>query len=370
MASIIIVLLSVIIILQVKKKPAKETGDLKAELDRLEGRLKGEFRISREEMAKSAERARVELGRSVEGLQKGNEKKLEEMRLTVDEKLQASVEKRFNESFKNISGQLERVYKGLGEMSVLATGVGDLKRVMEGVKTRGTFGEIQLGNLIADIFTKNQYFENVVTKKGSGDRVEFAIKMPGKDDDSTILLPIDSKFPTENYQRLLAAYDAGDAKATETFAKALATDIETQAKKINDKYLDVPYTTDFGVLFLPTESLFAEVIRTPGLLEKVQQKYRVTITGPTTLTALLNSLLLGFRTLAVEKRTSEVWALLGAVKTEFGKFTMLLEATEKKLTESANKIGEARAKSTTITAKLRSVDELPAAKAPKLIEEN
>jgi DNA recombination protein RmuC len=323
----------------------------------------------RKETGENLGRIRDTVETRVISLQKDNAEKLDKMRETVDEKLQASVEKRFNESFKVISGQLERVYAGLGEMKNLATGVGDLKKVMEGVKTRGIYGEVQLGALLADMLTKDQYEENIVTKKGTADRVEFAIKMPGKDADSAVYLPIDSKFPVENYSRLVAAYESGDKAGIDAAMKALSADVKSQAKKISDKYLDPPATTDFGVMFVPTESLYAEIMRGAGLFEEVRQKYRVTIVSPSTLTALLNSLLLGFRTLAIEKRSSEVWELLGAVKAQFGKFGDLLAGVKKKLEETTNKIGQAETTSRVIERKLKDVESLPVGESKGLIGE-
>jgi len=345
----------------------RKLEEVEKEIGRLEGRLKDEFRVSREEARNSQRQAREELSKSVDKMQSGNEKKLEQMRVTVDEKLQASVEKRFSESFKAISGQLEQVYKGLGEMQNLAAGVGDLKKVMEGVKTRGIFGEVQLGTLLADILTREQYAENVVTNKGTKDPVEFAIKMPQKDADSVVYLPVDSKFPTASYGKLVAAFEAGDKAGIVAAQKELAVDVKTQAKLISDKYLDPPATTDFGVMFVPTESLFAEIVRVEGLLEEVQQKYRVTIVGPTTLTTLLNSLLLGFRTLAIEKRSSEVWKVLGAVKTQFGKFGDLLAKTREKLEQTTKTIGEAEHRSRQLEKSLKDVESLPERESVKLI---
>lgn len=323
----------------------------------------------RESNEKDLDRMRASNEKSLEQLRTNNEKKLEEMRETVDEKLKASVEKRFNESFKSISTQLTQVYQGLGEMKNLATGVGDLKKVMEGVKTRGIYGEVQLGVIIEDILNKSQYEENIATKKGSNDRVEFAIKMPGKDAESVVYLPIDSKFPIENYSRLIVAYDNGDKAEIEKLSKALATDVKTQAKKISDKYLDPPYTSDFGMMFVPTESLYAEILRIPGLSDEIRQKYHVSVASPSTLPVALNGLLMGFKTVAIEKRSAEVWQTLGAVKTQFGKFGDLLEGVQKKLVESANKIESAKTTSRSIERKLRDVEELPEAESVKLIGE-
>ena len=376
---IIILLIAAIILFLKRNTTSKSNFDYKAMEERLI-RVEGEvskinpaidrnFRENRKEISENLERMQNSNAKSIEQLRTGNEKKLEEMRETVDEKLKASVEKRFNESFKSISAQLTQVYQGLGEMKNLATGVGDLKKVMEGVKTRGIYGEIQLGAIIEDILNKSQYEENVITKKGSSDRVEFAIKMPGKDAENLIYLPIDSKFPIENYSRLLAAYDNGDKTEIEKFSKALAADVKEQAKKISTKYLDPPQTTDFGMMFVPTESLYAEILRIPGLSDEIRQKYHVSITSPSTLPVALNGLLMGFKTVAIEKRSAEVWQTLGAVKTQFGKFSDLLEGVQKKLQESANKIESAKTTSRQIERKLKNVEELPEAESIKLIGE-
>ncbi len=391
LGAIIVVLLIVTIVLLLRKNSnPSELADFKTMNERLI-RVEGEvgkinpaidrnFRENRKEISENLERMQSSNTKSLELLRTGNEKKLEqmrasneksleEMRETVDEKLKASVEKRFNESFKSISTQLTQVYQGLGEMKNLATGVGDLKKVMEGVKTRGIYGEVQLGAIIEDILNKAQYEENVITKKGSSDRVEFAIKMPGKDSDSLVYLPIDSKFPVENYSRLIAAYDNGEKAEIEKFSKALATDVKEQAKKISTKYLDPPMTTDFGMMFVPTESLYAEILRIPGLSDEVRQKFHVSITSPSTLPVALNGLLMGFKTVAIEKRSAEVWQTLGAVKTQFGKFSDLLEGVQKKLQESANKIESAKTTSRSIERKLKNVEELPEAESVKLIGE-
>lgn len=325
------------------------------------------FRDNRQEIATNLQTIQKTMDTRVRDLQNDNAKKLEEMRLTVDEKLQASVEKRFNESFKTISEQLTSVYKGLGEMKNLATGVGDLKKVMEGVKTRGIYGEVQLSSIISDILSPNQYCENISTKPGSADRVEFAVKMPGRGDSHETFLPIDSKFPVENYSRLIAAYDLGNKADILTYQKALATDVKEQAKKIFTKYIEPPYTTDFGMMFVPTESLYAEILRIPGLSDEIRQKYNISITSPSTLPVTLSGLLMGFRTVAIEKRSSEVWQVLGAVKTQFSKFGDLLEATKKKLQESANKIDAAATTSRQIERRLKEVESLPASESTKLI---
>lgn len=352
---------------------------VEGQLDKLTPKIEDAFRENRREITTNLQDSRKELSDNlqliqktvdtrVKSLQDDNSKKLEEMRLTVDEKLQKSVEERFNNSFKQISGQLTQVYQGLGEMKNLAHGVGDLKKVMEGVKTRGIYGEVQLGNIIADSLTKDQYLENALTKAGSSDRVEFAIKMPGQGE-SQVLLPIDSKFPVENYARLIEAYDHGDKTEIETLRKALATDVKEQAKKIATKYLDPPATTDFGVMFVPTESLYAEILRIPGLFDEVRQKLNVTICSPSTLPVILSGLTMGFRTVAIEKRSAEVWQTLGAVKTQFSKFGDLLDATKKKLQETVNKIDSASTTSRQIEHKLKSVETLPEAESVKMIGE-
>lgn len=303
-------------------------------------------------------------------IQENNSKKLEEMRQTVDEKLHSTLEKRLGESFKLVSERLEQVYKGLGDMQELARGVGDLKNVLTNVKTRGTWGEIQLENLIEQILTREQYEKNVTTKKGSNDKVEFAIKLPGRDSTKSeiVWLPIDAKFPIEDYQRLLDAQDSSNIDAISDAAKGIETRIRNEAKKIAEKYLDPPHTTDFAIMFLPIEGLYAEVLRRPGLAESLQREYRVTVAGPTTLAALLNSLQMGFRTLAIEKRSSEVWKILSSVKTEFGKFGDVLEATQKKLQEASNKIEEATKSTRKIERQLKDVQVLPQSEQIKFIE--
>ena len=327
------------------------------------------FRDNRKEIADNLQTIQKTVDTRVKDLQNDNAKKLEEMRITVDEKLQTSVEKRFNESFKTISEQLTSVYKGLGEMKNLATGVGDLKKVMEGVKTRGIYGEVQLSSIITDILSPNQYRENINTKPNSADRVEFAVKMPGREEEHETYLPIDSKFPVENYSRLITAYDLGNKTDILTYQKALANDVKEQAKKISTKYIEPPYTTDFGMMFVPTESLYAEILRIPGLSDEIRQKYNISITSPSTLPVTLSGLLMGFRTVAIEKRSSEVWQILGAIKTQFNKFGDLLEATKKKLQESANKIDAAATTSRQIERRLKDVESLPTNESNKLIGE-
>lgn len=339
------------------KQIAERMIRIEAEIDKLLPRVSEEFRESRKEISAN-----------LKDIQNGNERKLEQMRETVDEKLKASVEKRFNESFAAISKQLTQVYEGLGEMKTLANDVGGLKKVMDGVKTRGNYGEVQLGAIIDDMLAPTQYLENVATKKGVADRVEFAIRMPGGGEHE-VLLPIDSKFPMENYHRLLDAYDDSSKEEIAKYRKMLADDIKTQAKKIKTKYIDEPKTTEFAVMFLPTESLFAEVARIPGLIDELRVKHNIIITCPSTLPAILNGLQAGFRSYAIEKRTAEVWQTLGAIKSQFGKFGDLLEGVQKKLTESANKIESAKTTSRQIERKLRDVEMLPESESARLIGE-
>ena len=304
----------------------------------------------------------------LKAIQEDNSKKLEEMRKTVDEKLHETLERRLGESFQLVNDRLEQVHKGLGEMQTLASGVGDLKRVLTNVKSRGIWGEIQLGNLLEQVLTPEQYAKNVVTIPGSNDRVEFAIKLPGRDKEGTVVwLPIDAKFPQEDYQRLLDAQDQANLAMAEEAGKALENRVKSEAKDIATKYISVPHTTEFGILFLPTEGLYAEVLRRPGLFDLLLQEYKVIISGPTTLAALLNSLQMGFRTIAIERRSSEVWSLLGAVKTEFGKFGDLLDKTGKKLQEAGNSIDHAARRSRAIERKLKDVQELPQAEAFDLL---
>lgn len=304
----------------------------------------------------------------LKAIQQDNTTKLEEMRKTVDEKLNVTLEKRLGESFRLVSERLELVHKGLGEMQSLALGVGDLKRVLTNVKTRGIWGEMQLGSLLEQILTIEQYAQNIATKPGSSERVEFAIKLPGRAKDGDVVwLPIDAKFPQEDYQRLLDAQEQGDFSLAEETAKALESRIKTEAKNIANKYISVPATTDFAILFLPTEGLYAEVLRRPGLCDTLMREYKIIVTGPTTLAALLNSLQMGFRTLAIEKRSSEVWNILGAVKSEFGKFGDLLDKTHKKLQEASNSIDTAARKTRTITRKLKDVEELPQEEAVNIL---
>jgi len=292
-------------------------------------------------------------------IQQDNSAKLEQMRQTVDEKLHATLEKRLSESFKQVSERLELVHKGLGEMQTLASGVGDLKRVLSNVKTRGVFGEMQLAALLEQVMAPEQYEKNVATRPGSRDRVEFAIKLPGRDNDSPVLLPIDAKFPQEDYQRLQAAQEAGDLPAAEMAGKALEARVKLEARSIAEKYVEPPHTTDFALLYLPFEGLFAEVLRRPGLFDHIQREWRVTICGPTNLLAYLNSLQMGFRTLAIQQRSSEVWKVLGTVKSEFGRFAEVLANTKRQLQTVANTIDQAEVRTRQIERKLKDVEVLP-----------
>jgi DNA recombination protein RmuC len=341
----------------------------KDQLEIVEERLKVLTKTNEEKFDKLNEQVSQKLSE----LQEKNEKKLEEMRKTVDEKLHSTLEKRLGESFKLVSDRLELVHKGLGEMQNLATGVGDLKKVLSNVKDRGTWGEIQLGNLLEQILTKEQYSQNVKTKEGSNALVEFAIKLPGKNDfkEDIVWLPIDAKFPLEDYQRLIDAKEKADLALIDESTKKLIRSIKEAAKDISSKYLDPPNTTDFAFMFLPIESLYAEVLSIPGLFDSIQREFKVTIAGPANFVAVLNSLQMGFKTLAIEKRSSEVWKLLSIVKTEFSKFGDILDNTQKKLDLASKSIGDASRKTRTIERKLRDVHELPVSESKiDLIDES
>jgi DNA recombination protein RmuC len=314
------------------------------------------------------EQLRLAVEQKLEKIQTDNAAQLEQMRRTVDEKLQGTLDKRLGESFKLVSDRLELVHKGLGEMQSLASGVGDLKKVLTNVKSRGTWGEMQLGNLLEQILTPEQFARNVATRPGSMDRVEFAIRMPGRNDadPSPVWLPIDAKFPKEDYERLVEAAEKGDASAVDAAAVQLETRVRAEARSIRDKYVEPPHTTDFALLYLPVEGLYAEVLRRPGLQDALQRDFRVTIAGPTVLSALLNSLQMGFRTLAIEKRSSEVWSVLAAVKTEFGKFGEVIGKVQKKLQEASNVIDNAATRSRAIERKLKDVQALPAPGEPAM----
>lgn len=336
------------------------TGALKGVGDSLHG----QFGLLTQTTDRKLDMLREAVEQRLSAIQADNAKQLDQMRATVDEKLQGTLEKRLGDSFKQVSERLEQVYKGLGEMHSLATGVGDLKKVLTNVKTRGTWGEVQLGAMLEQVLTADQYAANVAVKEG-GERVEFAIRLPGRGDDpkETVWLPVDAKFPVEDYQRLVDAEEKGDAESAEGAAKQLEARIRQCAGDICRKYLSPPKTTDFGILFLPTEGLFAEVIRRTGLVEFVQRECRVVIAGPTTLWALLNSLQMGFRTLAIEKRSSEVWNLLSAVKTEWSKYGDVLARVQKKIHEASDTIEQAQTRTRVIGRKLKDVQELPAMEA-------
>ena len=411
----LIILAVINILLTVKKKGDNgeevltKMAKIDADIARIDSLIRDEFGRNRTEMQNALKENREELGNSVKllgetlsktvtdlsnaqknqfesyynrlkeirdtvekklaDLQEDNNKKLEEMKKTVDEKLQESVEKRFNESFKLINERLEAVHKGLGEMQNLATGVGDLKKVLTNVKTRGTFGEVQLGAILEQFLSPEQYIKNDHPDEDNDRRVvEYSIKLPGKETNEPVLLPIDSKFPVEDYQRLIDAYE-NQPELVESYSNQLGKTLERCAKEIYEKYIKPPRTTDFALLFVPTEGLYAEILRRPGFLETIQNKYRVIVVGPTNLVALLNSLQMGFRTLAIQKRSSEVWELLGAVKTEFGKFGDVLERTQKKLQTTITEISNAGMRSRVIERKLRTVEALPEEKSVKLLGE-
>ncbi|HEV2412462.1 MAG TPA: DNA recombination protein RmuC [Candidatus Saccharimonadales bacterium] len=333
---------------------------LKDNSDSLDRRLAGVAANQAKEIARLVDVVEKKLTR----IQLDNTTQLEKMRQTVDEKLQSTLEKRLGESFKHVSQQLEQVYKGLGEMQHLASGVGDLKKVLANVKTRGTWGEIQLDNLLSQILVKEQYEKNVAVVPRSSERVEFAIKIPSKDADNTVVwLPIDAKFPLEDYHRLVEAQEAGDIEAIKTSSKNIEARIKQEAKTINDKYISPPHTTDFALLYIPIEGLYAEVVQRPGLTDSIQSQYKVVVAGPQSVAAMLNAFQVGFRTLAIEKRTSEIWAVLGSVKTEFGKFGDMLEKTKQKLEQATKTIDEASTKTRTIGRQLDKVQILEPGKS-------
>jgi DNA recombination protein RmuC len=314
---------------------------------------------------------RATLEQKLHELQTGNEARLEQMRATVDEKLQTTLNARLDASFKIVSERLEQVQRGLGEMQQLATGVGDLKRVLANVKDRGGWGEVQLDNILEQTLTQDQYQRSVRVRPGSSETVDFAIRLPGRtDDDTPVWLPVDAKFPREDYERLIDAQDKGDADAIKGCSLQLERAIRTQAKSISEKYVIPPHTTDFAVMFLPTEGLYAETIRRAGLVDLLQREHRVVLAGPTTFTALLNSLQMGFRTLAIEKRSSEVWKILSAVKGEFGKFATVLERASGQLDTVQNSIKAAGVRTRAIERQLKGVETLPDAEAPKLLDED
>ena len=384
---------------ELSKSLRENREELSNGLDRLSTKLEDRLNLINDQFNKNAYANREELSRSLKDfsnnftknvkefndlqkekfdgmtlkqdeLVKSTEEKLEKMRQTVDEKLHKTLEERLGQSFKLVSERLEAVQKGLGEMQNLANGVGDLKKVLSNVKTRGVLGEIQLGNILEQIMAPEQYEANVKTKQGSNDHVEYAIKLPGKDDaGKSVYLPIDAKFPQEDYVRLQSAYDSGDLEGIEQATKSLLQSIKKFAKDIRDKYLDPPNTTDFGIMFLPLEGLFAEVVRQPDLVAILQREYKIIITGPTTLAAMLNSLQMGFKTLAIQKRSSEVWNILGAVKTEFSKFGKVLEKAQSKINEANKELDNLVGTRTRLMlSKLKKVEELPSTETTAILE--
>jgi len=338
----------------------KINGEIQRQLKGLTDSNEHKFDALRDSMFKAMSDIRLNLNARLETIQEDNHKQLEKMRETVDEKLHKTLEERLGKSFELVSKQLIEVQKGLGEMQELANGVGDLKKVLSNVKTRGVMGEIQLGNILEQLMSPDQYSLNVSTIPGSRNHVEFAIKLPGRDKDlKEVWLPIDSKFPMDRYLQLHDAYEDGDKDLIAEAKKELVKTIKVMAKDIKDKYIEPPYTTDFGILFLPTEGLYAEVVRQPELIQVLQRDYKIIVAGPTNLAALLNSLQMGFRSLAIEKRSSEVWKILGTVKTEFGKFGGVLEKVQRKLTEASNTIDKVGIRTRAIERNLRDVEALP-----------
>lgn len=389
---LILILLTVInILITIFKSPKTSHGlhdklsKIEQEITRIDLIIRDEFSRNRNETEKSSREHRLELSQSLDNfeqklnlnfkeirevvenklkdIQEDNNKKLEEMRKTVDEKLQETVEKRFDSSFKIISERLEQVHKGLGEMQTLASGVGDLKKVLTNVKTRGNLGEIQLATILDQILSPQQFIQNAQVKKNSQQRVEFAIKLPNKNSENQdLLLPIDSKFPIEDYLRFNEAMEHLEnysKSELENLSKQFESSVKRNARDIREKYINPPITTDFAIMFVPTESLYAEILRRPGLFEFLQKEYKITVVGPTNLVAFLSSLQMGFKTLAIEKRSSEVWEILGAVKTEFSRFGKILDKTKKKLQEASNVIDTASVRSRAIERKLKTVQELP-----------
>ena len=376
----------VAIVFAIARRKSDDDSELVKRFELLERAQERGERLIREEMARSREEnsnaaktQRGELTASLESvrgivdlrlkqLQEDNTGQLEKMRATVDEKLQGTLEKRLGESFKLVSDRLEQVHQGLGAMRQLASDVGGLQKVLANVKTRGGWGEVQLGNLLEQLLTADQFSRNVQTRDETAERVDFAIKLPGDENGAPVWLPIDSKFPTEDFQRLLAAQDRGDADMIEGAMRGLETQLKKSAKDICSKYINPPRTTDFALMFLPTEGLYAEAIRRVGLVEQVQRECRVVFAGPTTLAALLNSLQMGFRTLAIQKSSSEVWNLLASVKNEFGKFGALLDGVKRKLDQASSQIDDVARKSRTIEKRLNQVEELPSNPQPLLRE--
>jgi len=370
-------LIVAVIILLTRRGNQEPATELAKRLETIDRSLRDEFSRNREEAGAAAKNQREELTRSLEGvrsivdvrlgqLQDDNAKQIDKMRATVDEKLQGTLEKRLGESFKLVSERLEQVHQGLGAMRQLASDVGGLQRVLTNVKTRGGWSEWQLGVLLDEMLTPEQFAKNIKMRDDTDERVEFAIKLPGDENGAPVWLPIDAKFPMEHYDRLAAAQEKGDPAAVETATKTLETQLKRCSKDICEKYINPPNTTDFALLFLPSEGLYAEAIRRVGLVQNVQRDCRVTFVGPTTLAALLNSLQMGFRTLAIQKRSSEVWNLLAAVKTEFGKFGDSLSAVKEKIDQASRKMEDVDVRSRAITKKLRDVEELPSNPQPLL----
>jgi DNA recombination protein RmuC len=347
-----------------------EIGRSRDEAGSESARLRGEVTSIMTTLAASTgeqmEKLRVSVEAKLDQIRADNSAKLEQVRQTVDEKLQGVLEQRLGESFRLVSDRLEQVHKGLGEMQTLASGVGDLKKVLSNVKVRGNWGEVQLAGLLEQVLTPEQYVANAAPNEFTGHRVEFAIRLPGQEH-GEVLLPVDAKFPLEDYQRLVDAQEAGELAAMDAASRALEDRIRGCARDICIKYLNPPRTTDFGIMFLPTEGLYAEVVRRPGLTDAIQREWRVVVAGPTTLWAVLNSLQMGFRTLAIQKRSGEVWGVLGAVKTEFGKFGGVLEKVQKKLQEASNTMHDAGVRTRAIERKLRDVQELPAPEAGRVL---
>ncbi len=386
---VIAALLVLVIVLQILLLVRKPKTDSREHLEESERRLRDEVRSTRQEISgalkemnqtitegqkeslklsgEHQEKLNATLTTAVRGLQESNEKKLDQMRETVDEKLQSTLTKRLDSSFKTVGEQLQSVYKSLGEMKELASGVSDLQRVLTNVKARGTWAEVQLGNILEQTLTAEQYAQNV-SIRGNREQVEFAVKIPSRDEDGTyIWLPIDSKFPQEDYARLVDAAEKADKDAAEAATKALERTIRNEAKTIADLYIDVPKTTDFAIMFLPTEGLYAEVLRRPGLAEELQNKYRIMVCGPTTITAFLNTLRIGFRTVALDKRAAEVWKVLGAVKTQYDKFEGLLEKAKKKVDEAGNVLDDARHRNSIILKNLKNVEGVESNEADDLL---
>src|SRR5437764_5253287 len=370
-------LIVAVIILLTRRGNQEPATELAKRLETIDRSLRDEFSRNREEAGAAAKNQREELTRSLEGvrsivdvrlrqLQDDNAKQIDKMRATVDEKLQGTLEKRLGESFKLVSDRLEQVHQGLGAMRQLASDVGGLQKVLGNVKARGGWGEVQLGALLEQVLTPDQFARNVQTHEDTGERVEYAIKLPGDENGAPVWLPIDAKFPTEDYQRLVAAQDKGDVDLAESAMKSLEVQLKKSAKDICAKYINPPRTTDFALMFLPTEGLYAEAIRRVGLVEQVQRDCRVVFAGPTTLAALLNSLQMGFRTLAIQKRSSEVWNLLAGVKTEFAKFGDALSKVKEKLDQASSDMDKVAVRSRAITKKLRDVAELPCNTQPLL----